>query len=124
LIPAIPFLGVGLAGLWTWGRWGRVVVVITGLISVVLTLPPAFVDPQTPMWFHKWPDLLHPTVSQNLKAEQFLQMRGFAHGEIASTLGRLLGLPGLWALVPAMVLWALPAGVFFRVSADKKSRDA
>ncbi len=122
LIPAIPFLGVGLAGVWTWGRWGRVIVVIAGVISIVLTLPPSLVDPQTPMWFHKWPDLLHPAVSQNLKPEQFLQIKLFAHGEIAPTLGRLLRLPGLWALLPVVVLWALPAGVFFRVSADKNSR--
>jgi len=115
LIPAIPFLGVGVAGLWRWGRGGRAAVIATGVASVVLILPPALVDPQTPMWLHKWPDLLNPSVGQHLATEQFLQLLLFARGQVDVSLGGMLGLPGLWALLPTLLVWAVPAWIGSRL---------
>lgn len=106
LLPMTPLLALGLAGLWTWGAAGRAVALLAGAVSALLILPVALVDPQTPMWFHKTEELLRPAISRNLAPEQFAQWRAFWRGGGAPALGSALGLPGPWALLPTLALWA------------------
>ncbi len=106
LLPAIPFLALGLAGAWKWGLGGRAAVVLAAALSMFTLLPPALSDPQTPMWFHKTEELLTPSVRDNLKPEQALQWWLFWKGEGAPSLGTAMGMSGPFALVPALALFA------------------
>jgi hypothetical protein len=124
MLPAIAFMIPSLAGVWTWGRAGRAAMCAAAAWSLLMILPPALVDPQTPMWLHTWPELLYPRVSQKLAAEQFLQHVLFWRGHTAPMLGHWLGLKGLWAVLPTLALWAVPAGLFWRCASGRRRKDA
>jgi hypothetical protein len=122
MMPALPFLAIGLAPLWdTWKRWGRVVLSAAWLWGAALTLiavsttpqPPA-PDLQAPVRELLWPAFKDGDLSLNNqsfvteRAQRDL-LRGHRELHAAWNLGQLAGLEGLPSLVPLGLVWLVAA---------------
>ncbi|MBV8718849.1 MAG: hypothetical protein JOZ65_27600 [Chloroflexi bacterium] len=121
---ALPFFFLGLGQVWTRGaravRWligflvGVGVVLTTMAVSTSVMIPE---DVGSPLIDAILPSFLHAELAQN--RESFLQYgtaipaQGLAG---AWNLGQLVGLPGLWSLLPLLLLWivCLSVGLNFR----------
>ena len=125
MMPALPFLALGLAPLWDrWKRWGRVVLSAGWLWGGALTLvavsttpqPPA-PDLQAPVRQLLWPAFKDGDLSLNnqtfvtYRAQPEL-LRGHHELHAAWNLGELAGLGGLQSLLPLGLVWLVAALVF------------
>jgi hypothetical protein len=122
MMPALPFLALGLAPLWdTWTRWGRIVLSAGWLWGAALTLiavsttpqPPA-PDLQAPVRELLWPAFKDGDLSLNnqsfvtYRARSDL-LRGHRELHAAWNLGELAGLEGLPSLLPLGLVWLVAA---------------
>jgi hypothetical protein len=122
MMPALPFLAIGLGPLWdTWRSWGRVVLSAGWLWGAALTLvavsttpqPPA-PDLQAPVRELLWPAFKDGDLSLNNQTfvtyrAQRGQLRGHRELHAGWNLGELVGLEGLPSLLPLGLLWLVAA---------------
>ena len=122
MMPALPFLAIGLAPLWdAWKRWGRVVLSAGWLWGVALTLiavsttpqPPA-PDLQAPVRELLWPAFKDGDLSLNNQSfvtyrAQPDRLRGHRELHAGWNLGELAGLEGLPSLLPLGLVWLVAA---------------
>jgi hypothetical protein len=122
MMPALPFLAIGLAPLWdTWKRWGRVALSAGWLWGAALTLiavsttpqPPA-PDLQAPVRELLWPAFKDGDLSLNNQSfvtyrAQTGRLRGHPELHAAWNLGELAGLERLPSLLPLGLVWLVAA---------------
>ena len=123
LVPALPFLALGLAPLWdAWGRVGRALLSAGWLWGAALTLIAVSTTPQPPAIFHApvrellWPAFKDGDLSLNYQT--FVQrtavaelLRGNQVPHAAWNLGELAGLHGRLSLLPLGVMWGIAVAV-------------
>ncbi len=122
LMPALPFLALGLAPLWdSWGRIGRVVLTAGWIWGAALTLIAVSTTPQPPAPQFQAPvrELLWPAFKDgdlSLNNQSFVTDRAQAarlrsHPELHAgwNLGEIAGLHGLWTLLPLGLVWLVAA---------------
>ena len=123
LAPAIPFLCLGLAPLWSRGKVAlRVAIAALALVGAAQSLAAVAVTAQPPVDFKRpmsqlvWPAFFAGDVAVNPQSidERGADPRRLRQGthHAAWNLGQLAGLPGLWSLAPLGVLLA-GAGVWW-----------
>lgn len=118
---AIPFLCLGLPVAWSRaGKTGRRVLLALALCSVFLALMVISTTSQLsmqdscPILHSSWP--LFRTGQLAVNHDSMLSAaEGSAYG--AFNLGQLLGLRGLWSLVPLLLFWIAAALFWFRLDA-------
>jgi hypothetical protein len=121
VMPALPFLALGLAPLWdSWGRWGRVALSAGWLWGAALTLIAVSTTPQppsdirSPMRELLWPafrdgDLsLHNQTFVHYAAQPDL-LRNHPELHAAWNLGQIAGLHGHASLAPLAAVWFVAA---------------
>ena len=133
LIPALPFLIVPLVWVWRSGAVGRAALVGLVAIGIFFNTIPAMVDAQTPQNEPK-SHLYHPRIaynypdplweSRNLLTQRDTGTVAFFRGNVAGNGGQLLGLRGLWSLLPLTVLWCVMAAILFRLMPMPNDRGA
>jgi hypothetical protein len=123
IMPALPFLALGLAPLWdSWGRIGRILLSAGWLWGAALTLvavsttpqPPA--DVRAPVRELLWPAFEDGDLSLNNQSfvtyrAQADLLRGHPDLHAAWNLGELVGLRGRLSLLPLGVVWVVAAPV-------------
>jgi hypothetical protein len=123
VMPALPFLALGLAPLWdSWGRSGRVVLSVGWLWGAALTLIAVSTTPQPPSDIRSpvrellWPafrdgDLsLHNQTFVHYAAQADL-LRNHPELHAAWNLGQIAGLHGHMSLAPLGVVWIAAAAL-------------
>jgi hypothetical protein len=117
LSPALPFLCIGLAPLWTRASSGfRVLLGALALFGAVMSLVAVSTTPmlpetlKNPVWDLLWPafrvgDLSISPVVSSLLDPKLHHLRTYA-GYHPWNLGERLGLPGLFSLAPLFAVWA------------------
>jgi hypothetical protein len=121
---AIPFFFVGLAQVWTQAprgvRWLIGLLTLVGAaisvmaVSTLIMIPEDIGSPLTQVVF---PSFAHAALAQN--RQSFLQYGDArpAQGLLGAwNLGQLAGLPGLWSLVPLLLVWLIAAYMLYRLS--------
>ncbi len=114
--PAIPFLCIGLAALWTAvPRLGRAALALLGAYGVALTLVAVSTAPMPPNNIRRpVPDLLWPAFVDGdlaLNTQTFVSpganpdFRAHTEPKAAFNLGMKLGLSGLASLLPLVLAW-------------------
>jgi len=107
LIPALPFLVVPLVWVWQSGRVGRAVLIALAAVAIFFNTLPAMVDAQIPQGYQAV-ELYHPRIQYNYRDPLWeLGIKPFFRGHLALNAGQLLGLHGLWSLLPLVLLWGL-----------------
>ena len=124
LMPALPFLALGLAPLWdSWGRIGRVVLTAGWIWGAALTLIAVSTTPQPPAPAEMMPapvsELLWPAFKDgdlSLNNQSFVtdraqaaRLRGHPELHAGWNLGEIAGLHGLWSLLPLGLVWLVAA---------------
>jgi hypothetical protein len=121
VMPALPFLALGLAPLWdAWGRIGRAILSAGWLWGAVLTLIAVSTTPQPPSTLRApvrellWPAFRDGDLSLNdatfvHSSSQFQLLRGNQVPHAAWNLGEIAGLHGHLSLVPLGLVWAAAA---------------
>jgi hypothetical protein len=117
LSPALPFLCIGLAPLWTRASSAfRVLLGALALFGAVMSLVAVSTTPmlpetlKNPVWDLLWPafrvgDLSISPVESSLLDPKLHHLRTYA-GYHPWNLGERAGLPGLFSLVPLFAVWA------------------
>ena len=125
--PAIPFLALGLAPLWTGGRpLARILISATAVISLAVTLVAVSTTAQPPQMIRRpiadlcWPAFREGDLSLNHQSfleigADFQKLRGGSLQHDAFNLGQVLGLQGHMSLLPLLLLWALAAARLSRI---------
>jgi len=109
LIPALPFLIVPLVWVWQSGTIGRVALVVLFSVAFFFNALPAMVDAQIPQAYQAY-ELYHPRLAYNYRDPLWeIGIRSFFKGQLAINGGQLMGLRGLWSLIPLALLWLLAA---------------
>ena len=133
LIPAIPFLAVGAAGLGLSRagvrvrRAGAVLAAILVAVSIGLMLVATSVKPEVPVQ-HTRPfgDFLFPRFFAGELADnpQSIESRVSPEGgpRYAWNLGQIIGLPGLASLAPLLAVWAAGGALLWR-AVKARARD-
>lgn len=118
LASGIPFVCIGLASLWDLGR-ARLRAVLVGLsvVGVIICLAAVTTTPQpTDDYPSPISDLIVPAIRHGqvaLGSQSYLEVQPNPPvtwrrtGGDATNVGLLLGLPGLWSLLPLAVVWAI-----------------
>jgi hypothetical protein len=134
MLPAVPFLALGIAPLWdSWGRWGRVLLTLGWLWGAGITLVAVSTTPQPPAQIQApVSELLWPAFREGdlaLNNESFLAYRGQVdalrgHPELHEgwNLGQLAGLRGLVSLVPLGVVWIVAGALLVNLARSDKRR--
>jgi hypothetical protein len=113
LLPMVPFMIPALITVLRKSQWYAGLVYIAGGLSIFLTFIPSVVDAQMPQRYHT-SILLSPRVEYNLVSPMLHeQFPSFFQGKLGWNLGRTFGLPGLWSLLPIVIMWV---GVMVLVS--------
>jgi hypothetical protein len=127
LSPALPFLCLGLAPLWSAaGRLGRCTLVTLWLISAGLTLVGVATMPQPPSNIERpmrdllWPSFRDGTLSLNTQTFAHIatdpsRWRTRQDPPAAFNLGMKMGLDGHVSLLPLAIVWLLCGGWLWRV---------
>jgi hypothetical protein len=127
LMPALPFLALGLAPLWdSWGRIGRVVLTAGWIWGAALTLIAVSTTPQppgdgsvpAPVRELLWPAFKGGDLSLNNQtfvtpAAQADMLRGHPELHAGWNLGEIAGLHGLWSLLPLGLVWLVALVLLF-----------
>jgi hypothetical protein len=123
MMPALPFLALGLAPLWdSWGRVGRVLLSAGWLWGAALTLVAVSTTPQPPNDVYApvrellWPAFQDGDLALNNQTfvthdAQPRLLRGHPELHAGWNLGELAGLHGLPSLLPLGVIWIIAAPV-------------
>jgi uncharacterized membrane protein (GlpM family) len=123
IMPALPFLALGLAPLWdSWGRIGRILLSAGWLWGAALTLVAVSTTPQPPGDVRApVRELLWPAFEEgdlSLNNQSFMTYRGQAdllrrHPDLHAgwNLGELAGLRGRLSLLPLGLVWVVAASV-------------
>jgi hypothetical protein len=110
LIPALPFLIVPLIWMWQSGRIRRVTLVVLFFLAFFFNALPAMVDAQIPQGYQAR-ELYHPRITYNYRDPLWeIGIQSFFKGHLAMNGGQIIGLPGLWSLIPLALFW-LVAGL-------------
>jgi hypothetical protein len=127
MMPAVPFLALGIAPVWdAWGRIGRVVLAAAWIWGAGVTLVAVSTSPQpdanikAPVSEQMWPAFKEGDLAFNNQG--FDDARADAgrlrhHPELHAgwNLGELAGLKGLTSLVPLGVMWILAGVALVRI---------
>lgn len=118
ITPALPFVALGLGPLWDrWTASARTVLCAGWIWGAALTLVAVATTPQPPSSLTApvtqllWPAFLDGDLSLNHQtfvhhSAQPDLLRGHQVPHAAWNLGELIGLRGLWSLLPLFALWA------------------
>jgi hypothetical protein len=136
MAPALPFLALALAPLWTLGsRPLRIGLGLIGVVSVALTLIGVSVTPQPPYSYDSpfaqlwWPafkagDLSVNHTSFDMATYNPLLVRDHPEAHQAWNLGELAGLQGLKSLLPLVAMWAVAGASWRRATRAPESMQA
>jgi hypothetical protein len=136
MAPALPFLALALAPLWTLARKGmRIALALIGAMSIALTLIGVSVTPQPPFSYDSpfaqlwWPafkagDLSINHTSFDMATYNPLLVRDHPEAHQAWNLGELVGLRGLTSLLPLLLLWGVGGTWWIRVTRASESMQA
>jgi hypothetical protein len=128
MAPALPFLALALAPLWTSAsRIMRFGIGLICIVSVALTLIGVSVTPQPPITYDSplaqlwWPafkagDLSVNHTSFDMSTWNPLLVRDHPEAHQAWNLGERAGLQGLTSLVPLLAVWAVAGAWWLRVT--------
>lgn len=105
LIPALPFLTVGLTP-WLRGRGAaRAVLLAVGALGTIVNLSAIAVDPQVPPGLPQ-EALMAPETVEQWPVPMLVLLRHFwIDGYADTNLGTQMGLVGPWSLVPLALIW-------------------
>jgi hypothetical protein len=136
MAPALPFLALALAPLWTVAsRAARIALGLIGVASVALTLIGVSVTPQPPFSYDSpfaqlwWPafkagDLSVNHTSFDMSTWNPLLVRDHPEAHQAWNLGERAGLQGLTSLLPLVAVWAVAAVWWLRVARREEAMPA
>ena len=123
----IPLLCVGLAAAWTRATplWRRV---LAGLalcsaffaLMVVSTTSQLSMQDSCPLWHASWPAFWSGQVALNRDSMLTAAEAGSGGQYGAFNLGQLIGLHGLWSLIPLLAMWGLAAVLWRRMRARRR----
>jgi hypothetical protein len=100
LIPALPFLIIPLWWVWRSHWIGKATIILLAIPSVFWNTLPAMVDAQIRQGYQAF-QLYNPTLTMNYQDPLWhFGIKQFLLGNLAMNGGNLLGLRGLWSLVP------------------------
>lgn len=125
LIPAVPLLAIALQPVWESHALSRVAILLSSgwgivvhLVVLAVTAQPRDLNEFTtldmllcPEWSNSYVWIFHRFI-----------LPGFVAGELQPNLGRMMGIPGGWSLVPLMLLWVLAGWSIVRATDSHRAQ--
>jgi hypothetical protein len=136
MMPALPFLALGLAPLWdSWGRIGRVILTAGWIWGAALTLVAVSTTPQPPSDVRApvcellWPAFKDGDLSLNNQTfvsygAQAGRLRGNPALHAGWNLGEVAGLHGRLSLLPLGLVWAVALPILMIMARPRASESA
>lgn len=105
LVPALPFLALGLVAIWKT-FYGRICIGVLGLISLANALAATLVGADLPEYGNVLLDHVWSAILENR-----VPMERYAYN-----LGLMIGLPGIWSVLPLAIFWAVILPLLLRLN--------